>query len=103
LWYVPITIVTEDKPMLINNIPEFWLSPEPIIKSYIHNTSKWIMVNQDATGYYRVLYDEALTFKIVSQLESDATIITPLSRSQLIDNYFTFAYRKGNIRTTNKI
>jgi hypothetical protein len=86
--------------MLINNIPEFWLSPETIIKSYMHNTSKWIMVNQDATGYYRVLYDEALTSKIITQLETDASIITPLSRSQLIDDYFILAYRKGNIKIT---
>jgi hypothetical protein len=49
------------------------------------------MINQDAYGYYRVLYDEPLTKLILEQLELDPKVISPLSRSQLVDDYLTVA------------
>lgn len=54
------------------------------------------MVNQDATGYYRVLYDDDLTSLIRDQLETNASVISPLSRSQLLDDYFTLVFRGGD-------
>ena len=42
-------------------------------------------------GYYRVLYDEQNLAKIKAQLEKDHTAFSGLTRSQLFDDYFTFA------------
>ncbi|OXA58220.1 Aminopeptidase N [Folsomia candida] len=96
LWWVPVTVVTQDAPSLENWVPKLWLERDVPIKSVVHDTSKWIMINQDATGYYRVLYDEGLTPLIADQLRRNASVITPLSRSQLLDDYFNLAYR-GNV------
>ncbi|XP_021948034.1 aminopeptidase Ey [Folsomia candida] len=94
LWYVPITIVTQDdEPTLENSLPKLWLTDTQAIETYQHNVSKWIMLNQHATGFYRVLYDDVLTPLIRKQLMINHTIISPLSRSQLLDDYFNLAFR----------
>jgi aminopeptidase N len=91
LWYVPITVVSADRPTRENWIPDLWLEESDLLKSYSVDTSKWLMINQDAYGYYRVLYDEPLTKLILEQLELDPKVISPLSRSQLVDDYLTVA------------
>ena len=42
-------------------------------------------------GYYRVLYDAPLMGLLVKQLETNASVINEMTRSQLIDDYFTLA------------
>ncbi|CAL8126794.1 unnamed protein product [Orchesella dallaii] len=93
-WYVPITIVTADKPSLENNIPQVWLEKDRGSQMVEHDVSTWIMINQNATGFYRVLYDEPLLLLIQKQLELDESVISPLSRSQLLDDYFVLANEK---------
>ncbi|CAL8126796.1 unnamed protein product [Orchesella dallaii] len=93
-WYVPVTIVTEDRPSLENNIPQVWLQKDGEAQIIEHDLSKWIMINQNVTGFYRVLYDQPLQLLIQNQLESDASVISPLSRSQLLDDYFVLANQK---------
>lgn len=43
-------------------------------------------------GYYRVLYDTHLTTLIQEQLTRNFSAIRPLSRSQLLDDYFNLAF-----------
>lgn len=50
LWWVPVTVVTQDAPTLENWVPKLWLEGNVSIKSVEHDTTKWIMINQDATG-----------------------------------------------------
>jgi hypothetical protein len=91
-------VVTETDPDLENNIPQLWLPPNDSVKwtNYSADTSKWVMINQDGTGYYRVLYEPELAQMIKNQLETNASVITPLSRSQLLDDYFTLVFRGKN-------
>lgn len=49
LWYVPISVVTEGA-VLENNVPKLWLDNDVPMKSWGHDVSKWIMINNDATG-----------------------------------------------------
>lgn len=93
-WYVPVAIATEKKPRLENFVPEVWLEAGGESKMIEHNSEEWIMINPNGTGFYRVLYDAKLVQLIQKQLEKDASLITPLSRSQLLDDYFTF-YRQS--------
>lgn len=46
-------------------------------------------------GFYRVLYDTTLTRHIRSQLMTNPATIYPLSRSQLLDDYFNLAFKGG--------
>ncbi|XP_035700559.1 aminopeptidase N [Folsomia candida] len=93
LWYVPITVAKQDSPPLDNHIPSFWLSNNQTNTTYEHETGKWIVLNIDATGFYRVLYDAHFTSLILQQLKLNASKIPALSRSQLLDDYFHLAYK----------
>ncbi|XP_035702166.1 aminopeptidase N isoform X2 [Folsomia candida] len=93
LWYVPITVVTQDSPPLPNHVPTLWLSNNQRTTTYDNFPGKWIMLNADATGFYRVLYDAELTLLIQRQLRNDPSKISPLSRTQLLDDYFNLAYK----------
>jgi hypothetical protein len=55
------------------------------------NAKRLIVVYNMSVGYYRVLYDSALRQLLVDQLEADSSVISQYTRSQLIDDYFTFA------------
>jgi len=90
LWYIPITYVTQTTP---NTTSKFWLRNNESIAKIAHDNTKWIMLNPNAIGFYRVLYDPALTSVIRDQLMSDHTVISDLSRSQLLDDYFNLAFR----------
>lgn len=52
LWYIPISIVREGEPRLENNLPQIWLENDGMAKTISYNTSKWIMINNNATGNY---------------------------------------------------
>ncbi|CAG7785607.1 unnamed protein product [Allacma fusca] len=90
-WVVPISLVTQNNPNFSDHAPKIWLTADRISTTYSHDTTTWIMLNPDAMGYYRVLYDEELTQQILNQLKSNRKIISGLSRSQLIDDYFSLA------------
>lgn len=49
-------------------------------------------------GHYRVLYDDHFTSLLKAQLDENHTLISPLSRSQLLDDYFKCAYGGKPIR-----
>lgn len=55
LWYVPITVITQEQSQLHNNIPTLWLKKEDIQKEFPHNTSQWLMINSNATGFILLL------------------------------------------------
>ncbi|CAG7824727.1 unnamed protein product, partial [Allacma fusca] len=44
--------------------------------------------------FFRVLYDNNIFNKIKAQLVADHNVFSPVTRSQLIDDYFTLAYNK---------
>ncbi|ODM91062.1 Aminopeptidase Q [Orchesella cincta] len=100
-WEIPITIFSEEKPHLENTtLPQFWLKQDGDQLSLEHNASDWIMVNYNATGYYRVFYEDSLLNLIQQQLEKDPSLINPLSKAQLLDDYFVFAEKNdGDIQT----
>jgi aminopeptidase N len=93
LWYVPIATATQDDPNFSNHTPKFWIDKYTALTIQPHNISTWILLNPDAMGFYRVLYDTSLFSLIKTQLETNATVISPASRSQLIDDYFAMAFQ----------
>lgn len=51
----------------------------------------FLNVSLSTKGYFRVHYDDNLATLIKQQLERDNSMISPLTRSQLLDDYFNFA------------
>ncbi|ODM86667.1 Glutamyl aminopeptidase, partial [Orchesella cincta] len=91
-WWIPIKIVSGND---LSNTENIWLPKNVSTLNYTSSnidTTKLLMVNPDATGYYRVLYDEKLLSLIAKQLLDNHTVISSSSRSQLLDDYFTLAF-----------
>ncbi|ODM96172.1 Aminopeptidase N [Orchesella cincta] len=86
-WVVPLRILQED----VNSTQHLWLVP-PNALTFQYNPNNWILLNSEATGYYRVVYDEQLSFHLLRQLESSHERIPTGSRSQLFDDYLTLAF-----------
>ncbi|CAG7667479.1 unnamed protein product [Allacma fusca] len=94
LWDVPISVATATDANSFTDVqPKFWLKSDAALMSYRAdnlNTSKWIVVNPNVHGYYRVLYDTQMARLIQNQLETDHTVISALNRGQFLNDYFTF-------------
>lgn len=101
-WYsnitrfiIPISVVVEPRAYQDRNKtqPDLWLLPKDDEATYdIRGVSKWFLVNNQRTGYYRVLYDEwnykLLRFEL---LRGDLTKISPVTRGQTMDDVLFMA------------
>ncbi|ODN05327.1 Aminopeptidase N [Orchesella cincta] len=83
-WFVPITIVTQDKPNLENNIPQVWLHADGASAMVQHDLSKWIMINQNATEY--------VTFEAVLNLTRYFSQETHFTVWKTFFYHFTYIY-----------
>lgn len=87
---IPITISTASEPNFNKTSPEFWLKSTQEILAQI-SSDDWILVNNKATGYYRVNYDTKNWQLLIEQLQSPKfTQIHPLNRAQLLDDAYYF-------------
>lgn len=102
LWYIPVSYTTQEETIGATNIsrktfPRIWLRQEPTIT--ILNLTKpksfqqWVLFNIQATGYYRVNYDnhnwELLADHLLnSPLQNKFPAIT---RAQLLDDALNLA------------
>ncbi|XP_053663929.1 aminopeptidase N-like [Anopheles marshallii] len=53
---------------------------------------EFLLVNPQQTGYYRVNYDEDLWMRLIAQLTADPSVVSPISRGQLLDDCFKLYY-----------
>lgn len=92
-WWVPITYTTQDNLDFNTTHPTAWISntEDQITLSSLPDSNTWIICNLQATGYYRVNYDENNWNLLVQQLETDYTLIHVASRSQLVDDALDLA------------
>jgi aminopeptidase N len=92
LWNIPLVVVTADNPDFSKRTPDLWMKSNELLVNFpVPDTTKFVMVNPDAYGYFRVHYEPKLLTLIKGQLNSDHNVISPQTRSQLLDDYLTFA------------
>lgn len=89
-FMIPINIVIEPNAQKdINKThPDFWLTSQDDTRSYpIPGLSKWYVVNNQRTGYYRVFYDSMnykfLRFELV---RGSMRKISAVTRGQILDD-----------------
>ncbi|XP_071577670.1 aminopeptidase N-like [Temnothorax nylanderi] len=98
---IPVTYTTQDRcnfndtsPYEVFTTPYVSVSPLWIYTTGIKlssNVSRWMIINIQQTGYYRVNYDAIYWGRIVHYLTSDEyTKIHVLNRAQIIDDAFYF-------------
>lgn len=103
LWQIPFNFITSNNESISNEDTkaEHWLTVKSMNVTQTDQVKwtpeNWILFNKQATGYYRVIYDQA-NYKLLSESlkKNEASQIDSKSRSQLIDDAFNFA-RYGRI------
>uniref|UniRef100_A0A182K7R1 Aminopeptidase N n=1 Tax=Anopheles christyi TaxID=43041 RepID=A0A182K7R1_9DIPT len=91
-WWIPITYHVHLEEAVHSN--QFWMphgtSQVSLVQEDLGNG--FILVNPQQTGYYRVNYDENLWMRLIDQLITDPTVVSPVSRGQLLDDCFKLYY-----------
>ncbi|CAL8147108.1 unnamed protein product [Orchesella dallaii] len=89
LWLIPLSFTENHQ----NSRPQItWLTPHENVTFAAGSTGECILVNPDATGYHRTLYDDPNIFnRIQNFLEQNHEAIQPLTRARLLADYFAFA------------
>lgn len=85
-WFLPVTVQTEsDREVHV-------LEPGKNVTLFSGDVSKSIVVNPDAKGYYRTLYENTTHLtSIQNQLELNHEAMQPITRAKLLADYFKFA------------
>ncbi|XP_017777374.1 PREDICTED: endoplasmic reticulum aminopeptidase 1-like isoform X2 [Nicrophorus vespilloides] len=84
-WYVPLTYITDNDTDTINYV---WMNMTNV-RFEIDPDVKWIKVNVNQSGFYRVMYDDNMWASIIDTLRSNHTIFNAADRASLIDDAFT--------------
>lgn len=77
-------------------MPIVWLSPrKPSVEIQSpKGINSWVLVNLEASGYYRVNYDRRNWDLLADQLLRNHTVIPYITRTQLVDDAFNLGHAK---------
>ncbi|XP_029723553.2 endoplasmic reticulum aminopeptidase 2 isoform X1 [Aedes albopictus] len=87
-WTFPVSYVTSNSDQLPKTI---WFNSTET-KITLDHSPKWIKLNHDQTGYYRVLYDEDNWSKLVEQLQINHHIFNTQDRVGIVSDIFTLCH-----------
>uniref|UniRef100_A0A914WDA4 Aminopeptidase n=1 Tax=Plectus sambesii TaxID=2011161 RepID=A0A914WDA4_9BILA len=59
--------------------------------------AKWVIANADGSGFYRVLYDQAIYHELAKQLKLDHTALSAVDRAAVLYDAFSFV-KSGHLR-----
>ncbi|XP_055637883.1 endoplasmic reticulum aminopeptidase 2 isoform X2 [Toxorhynchites rutilus septentrionalis] len=87
-WTFPISYVTSNSEQLPKTI---WFNTTET-KITLNHSPKWIKLNHEQTGYYRVLYHEDNWINLVQQLQINHHIFNTQDRVGLVSDIFTLCH-----------
>ncbi|XP_018019808.1 puromycin-sensitive aminopeptidase-like protein, partial [Hyalella azteca] len=93
-WWVPISFTSEDAMNFNDTRPSAWMDktePTKTISGLPTSPNKWVIVNLQQTGYYKVNYDANNWQQIIRQLKADHTKIDVSNRAQILDDALDLA------------
>lgn len=93
LWWIPITYTSKTEKNFDDTKPKLWLNGKDYQTYDSIDSSQWLLVNLQQTGYYRVNYDID-NWKLISDHLNDPTIYKEIpitNRAQLIDDVLSLA------------
>nr|XP_032805617.1 aminopeptidase N-like [Petromyzon marinus] len=88
-WHVPITWKKDG-----SNNTVWLLGVQESTFTELQSTDKWVLLNIDEEGYYRVNYDVANWNRLLAQLKTNLEMIPVINRAQIIDDAFNLARAK---------
>ncbi|CAF2124843.1 unnamed protein product [Rotaria magnacalcarata] len=87
-WWVPFKYLDQASLELSNENPLIWLNSTSTTLSVTTSDSNWIIGNPNYFGTYRVKYDPRNFQLILTQLQTNHTLIPVINRGALIDDTF---------------
>ncbi|NXV59800.1 AMPN Aminopeptidase, partial [Molothrus ater] len=89
-WIVPITWMTGS-----GHRNSTWLTQvRDTNNDFRLNSSNWLLLNLNVTGYFRVNYNQENWNQLIEQLDTDHLIFPVINRAQIIDDAFNLARAK---------
>lgn len=92
--YIPLSWTTSNNINFVDTRPSHWLEPDSDILTVSSgfDSTDWVLVNKQATGFFRVNYDRSNWNLLSAALESENFgQINVLNRAQLIDDAVNLA------------
>ncbi|XP_054706641.1 endoplasmic reticulum aminopeptidase 1-like [Uloborus diversus] len=85
-WFVPVTYITDqsDKENM------FWLNMTDG-QFFLPARTKWLKLNVNQTGFFRVMYDEGLWNTLINLLRTNHKVFKPADRANLLDDALTLS------------
>ncbi|KAL4715582.1 hypothetical protein ACJJTC_009208 [Scirpophaga incertulas] len=87
-WYVPITYKTNTE---VNTKTHWFSDKTQEVQLSLGTEAKWIKINNNQVGYYRVNYVDDLWMHLIQDLKSKSEHLTVSDRSHLLDDVFVLA------------
>ncbi|KAF8776973.1 Glutamyl aminopeptidase like protein [Argiope bruennichi] len=84
-WFVPVTYITD-----IDKENMFWLNMTDG-EFLLPARAKWLKLNVNQTGFYRVMYDDGLWNTLIELLHTNYSVFKPADRANLLDDALTLA------------
>jgi len=85
IYRVPINYATPDSGF-DNTLPTSWLTERSAALDLTAGADQWVILNNQATGYFRITYDDTNWALINAQLDADPEAIHPNNRAQIVDD-----------------
>ncbi|GIY17547.1 glutamyl aminopeptidase [Caerostris extrusa] len=85
-WFVPVTYITDGDPVTHT----FWLNMTDG-EFLFPARAKWLKLNVNQTGFYRVMYDNGLWNTLINLLHTNHNVFKPADRANLLDDALTLA------------
>ncbi|XP_035223486.1 endoplasmic reticulum aminopeptidase 1-like isoform X2 [Stegodyphus dumicola] len=85
-WFVPVTYITD----LSNKENLYWLNMSDG-EFLLPARAKWLKLNINQTGFYRVMYDDGLWNTLINILHSNHKVFKPADRANLLDDALTLS------------
>ncbi len=92
-FWIPINYATSRDPSFNDTSPDLWYPPTRNFNFTIPSllASDWLLLNKQASGYYRVLYDDTNYELLADAMVRNVSIFHRLNRAQLVDDSYNFA------------
>lgn len=100
-WWVPFNLATPSNPGFENTRVEGWIPNVPSFEITVDSlgADDYLLINKQAAGYYRVLYDERNYRLISDAIIRNSSLFHSTNVAQLIDDAYEF-YETGLLPLT---
>lgn len=92
-FWIPINYATTANPSSDVTTPDLWFPPTRDMDFTIPELTSqdWLLLNKQASGYYRVLYDDTNYELLADAMLRNISLFHRLNRAQIIDDAYNFA------------